>query len=134
MVFWNSQKYLDNFGVELPTCTALYFLASMRHRKGFAIVAVAQHGIGSIGDRDDACPEWNLFTAQAPWITRAIEEFLMCQDKFSRIAQCGAFASRLESFWLEFLALTMPQLSRPCVAGTSEESGKSPIAALVDAK
>jgi hypothetical protein len=43
-------------------------------------VAIAQHGIESIGDGDDACPERNLFTAQAPWIARTIEEFMVGED------------------------------------------------------
>lgn len=83
MGFWNSEKHLDNFGIELRTSTTLYFLASMRHRKGPAIGAVAQNGIESIGDRDDACPEWNLFTPQSPWIARAIEAFLVGENDLS---------------------------------------------------
>ena len=55
--------------------------------RAIAIVAVAQHGIESIGDGDDACPERNLFTAQATWIARTIEVLMVSQDDVSSISQ-----------------------------------------------
>ena len=45
-------------------------------------MAVAQHGIESIGDGDDACPERNLFTAQATWIART--KRMICFSESSR--------------------------------------------------
>ena len=72
MVFWNGEKCLDNFGVDLRAATAPYFLARMRHWKGTPIAAVAQHDVESIGDGEDACPERNLFTAQGTWIARTM--------------------------------------------------------------
>ncbi len=89
MVFWNSEECLDYFGIELRAGTPLYFLAPMRHRKGTAIRAVAQHGIESIGDGDDACSERNLFTAQATWIARTIEELVVGEDDFRGVAEKG---------------------------------------------
>ena len=89
MVFWNGEKDLDDFGVELRAGTAANFLARVRHRKGIAIGPVAQHGIESIGDGDDACPERNLFTAQATWIARTIEELMVGEDDFSGFTQEG---------------------------------------------
>jgi hypothetical protein len=59
----------------------------MRYRKDVTIGPVAQHGIESIDDGDDACAERNLFTAKAPRIAAAIEEFLVCQNDFRGVAQ-----------------------------------------------
>ncbi len=69
MVFRNGEKRLDDPGVKLGASTATNLFACMRHRKGFAIRAVAQHRVESIGDRNDACPKRNLFPAQAAWVT-----------------------------------------------------------------
>ena len=45
-------------------------------------------GIESIGDGgDDACPERNLFTAQAKWIARTIEELMVGEDDIGGFTQ-----------------------------------------------
>ena len=87
MVFENGEKDLDNFGVELSAGTVPNFLEPMKHWKGIAIRPVAQHGIESIGDGDDACPERNLLTAQATWIARTIEGLMVGEDDFGGVAQ-----------------------------------------------
>ena len=40
MVCWNGEEYLHDFGIELRTSTASYFLERMRHRNGIAIFCV----------------------------------------------------------------------------------------------
>ena len=59
----------------------------MKHWKGIAIRPVAQHGIESIGDGDDPCPERNLFSAQATWIARTIEELVVGDDDIGGVTQ-----------------------------------------------
>jgi hypothetical protein len=95
VALWNGQKHLDNFGVELSAGTAPYFLEPMRHRKGIAIGAVAQHGIQRIGDGDDPCPERSLFTAQATWIARTIEELMVGLDDIGGFTQEGNAGERV---------------------------------------
>jgi hypothetical protein len=56
VVFWNGQKYFDNFGVELRAGTAANFVARVSHGKRLAKAAVVQHGIERIGDEHDARP------------------------------------------------------------------------------
>ena len=89
MAFGNGEKDLHEFRVKLRTSTAANLFARVRHRKGIAIGPVAQHGIESIGDGDDARPERNLFTAQAAWIACTIEELMVSEDDLRGVAQKG---------------------------------------------
>ena len=87
MHFWNGKQNLDNFWIELCPSAAANFLARMRHRIGIAIRAVAQHCIESVRDGDDASPQRNLFTAQATWIARTIEELMVGEDDIGDLSQ-----------------------------------------------
>jgi hypothetical protein len=87
VVFGNGKKHLHNFGIELCAGTTANLFVRVRHRKRIAIRAVAQHNIESIGDGDDACPERNLFAAQATWIARTIEELMVGEDDIGGVAQ-----------------------------------------------
>ncbi len=87
MLLGNGHENFHDFGVELRTCTAPYFLAHIIHSKGLAIGQVTQHGIESIGDGDDTRPKRNLFIAQATWIARAVEELVVGEDDIGGIAK-----------------------------------------------
>jgi hypothetical protein len=87
VVFWNGKKNLDNFWIELRASTAANFRVRVRHGKRVAIGPVAQHGIESLGDGDNAGAERNLFHTQAAWIARTIEEFMVGEDDIGGGAQ-----------------------------------------------
>ena len=55
----------------------------------------AQHGIESIGDGDDPCPERNLFAAQLARIAAAIEELMVGENDIGDFAQEGMRVSML---------------------------------------
>ena len=63
--------------------------------KTIAILAIGQHGIESIGDGDDPCPERNLFTTQSTWVARTIEELMVGEDDFGGFTQNGMRVSML---------------------------------------
>lgn len=54
VLFGNGEKYLDDLWIELRAGTAANFLAGVGHGQGVAIWAIAQHGVKSIGDGEDA--------------------------------------------------------------------------------
>ena len=74
------RKTSTMFWVDLRGSTAANLIARVRHRKRVAIGPVVQHGIESLVDGDDSCPERNLFTAHATWIARTIEELMVGED------------------------------------------------------
>lgn len=88
MVSRDGEKYRDNFGIELCASEAPNFLARMRHRNSIAIATAARHFVESIGDREDACPERNLFTAQATWIARTSLTFSVKVRLFPSAGDC----------------------------------------------
>ena len=49
----NGQEDFHHFRIELRAGTAANFFARVRHRKGIAIRAVAQHRVEGIGDGED---------------------------------------------------------------------------------
>jgi len=61
------------------------------NRKRIAIGPVAQHGIESVGDGDDACPKRNLFTAQTAWIAGTIKELMVGKDDIGLSADKNRF-------------------------------------------
>jgi hypothetical protein len=87
MVLRNGKKHLDDFGIKLGACTAPNFLTRVRHGKGIAVGAVAQHGIEGIGDGKDTCSQRDLFAAQAARIAGTVEKLLVSKDDLGGLTE-----------------------------------------------
>ena len=59
--FGDREEDFDDLGIELRAGAAPNLFASVRERQGFAIGAIADHGVKRVGDREDAGAERDLF-------------------------------------------------------------------------
>src|SRR5260370_42495958 len=78
-----ADKNLNDGSVKLRIRASLQFRERIWRTPGFLVRAVAGNRIEGIGDRDDASPQWNIFSGQRLRIARAVEEFVVVQDQFA---------------------------------------------------
>ena len=83
------QEDLDYAGVELFAGVAFDFCASGGNRERFAIRAIGNHGVESVGDRENSGADGNLLAAEAARIAGAVEAFLVRQHDFCRFLEEG---------------------------------------------
>ena len=85
--FWDGGEDFDHFGVELRAGAAANFFASVAHWQGFAVGAVADHGVERISDGENAGAEGDLIAFEAAGVAAPVEEFLVSEDDFGGITQ-----------------------------------------------
>src|SRR5580704_13834422 len=87
MFFGDGKEDFDYLRVELGAGAAADFFAGVGEWKGFAVRAVADHGVERVGDGENASAQGDLLAFEAAWIAGAIEELLVGEDDFRGIAK-----------------------------------------------
>ena len=87
MLLGDGGEDFDDLGIELRAGAAADFFAGVRERKGFAIGAVADHGVERVGDSENTGPEGDLIALEAAGIAGAVVELLVSEDDFGGIAE-----------------------------------------------
>src|SRR5208282_5983819 len=74
-------------GIKLRARAAANLLARVRHWQGLAIGAIADHGVHSVSDGENAGPERDLLPAQSTRIPGTVKELLVRQDDLGSVAE-----------------------------------------------
>ena len=82
----DGEKDFDDFGIELRAGATADLFAGVGHGQGFAVRAVADHGVERIGDGEYARAERNLFALEATRVAGTIVELLVSEDDFGGVA------------------------------------------------